>query len=77
MEKVSNLFHLAKKVGSIFNIGYMAECHRKRLMKIRNNMGAYESVRELVAFPSDVIVDIHYRRGLLDIDPIGSSISAN
>jgi hypothetical protein len=46
----SNLFNLTRETGSIYNFGYIAECHRKRLMRIRNNMGAYESVRKLVAF---------------------------
>jgi hypothetical protein len=47
---VSNLFYFARKSGSIYNFRYIAECHRKRLMKARNNMGVYESVRKLVAF---------------------------
>jgi hypothetical protein len=43
-------------------------------MKIRNDIGAYENVRKLVAFSSDVIVDIHHRRlwsNQSDIAPIG------
>jgi hypothetical protein len=47
----SNLFNVTRETGSIYNFGYIAECHRKRLMRIRNNIGAYESVRKLVAFP--------------------------
>jgi hypothetical protein len=46
---MSNLFYLARETGSIYNFRYIAECHRKRLMRIRNNIGAYESVRKLVA----------------------------
>jgi hypothetical protein len=71
---VSYLFYLARKLGGIYNFRYMANCHRERLMKIRNNIGAYESVRKLVAFSSDVIVDIHHRRLWSvpsDIAPIG------
>jgi hypothetical protein len=30
----SNLFYLTRETGSIYNFGYMAECHRKRLIKI-------------------------------------------
>jgi hypothetical protein len=50
MTLLSNLFYLTRETGSIYNFRYIAECHRKRLMKIRNNMGAYESVGKLVAF---------------------------
>jgi hypothetical protein len=45
-----NLLYFTRETGSIYKFRYMAECHRKRLIKIRNNMGAYESVRKLVAF---------------------------
>jgi hypothetical protein len=40
----------ARKTGSIYNFRYIAEYHRKRVIKVRNNIGAYESVRKLVAF---------------------------
>jgi hypothetical protein len=64
MKEMSNLFNLPKETGSIYSFEYIAECHRKRLIKTRNNMGAYESVRKLVAFPYDVMVDNHHRSGL-------------
>jgi hypothetical protein len=69
---VLNLFNLTKKTGSIHNFGYIVECHRKKLIKIRNNMGACESVGKLVAF--SLRCDIYHCRlwsGLLDINPIG------
>jgi hypothetical protein len=50
LEMVSNLFYFARKTGSIYSFRYIAECQRKRVMKVRNNIGAYESVRKLVAF---------------------------
>jgi hypothetical protein len=37
------------------------------MIKIRNDNGAYESVRKLVTFPSDVIVDNQHRSGLPDM----------
>jgi hypothetical protein len=47
--KMSNFFDLIREIGSIYNFQYIAECHRKRLIKIRTATGAYESVRKLVA----------------------------
>jgi hypothetical protein len=46
----SNLLYFTRETGSIYNFRYIVECHRKRLKRIRNNIGAYESVRKLVAF---------------------------
>jgi hypothetical protein len=50
MTLLSNLLYFTRETGSIYNFRYVVEYHRKRLMKIRNNIGAYESVRKLVAF---------------------------
>jgi hypothetical protein len=50
MKEMSNLFNLAREIGSIYNVGYIAECHRKRLIKTGISIGAYESVRKLVVF---------------------------
>jgi hypothetical protein len=47
---LSNLLYFTRETGSIYNFRYIVECHRKRLIKIRNNIGAYESVGKLVAF---------------------------
>jgi hypothetical protein len=47
---------------------------QKSLIRIRNNNGVNESVRRLVAFSPDVIVDNQYHRscsGLSDIDLVG------
>jgi hypothetical protein len=46
-----NLFYFTRKTGSIYNFGYIAGYHRKRLIRIRNNIGAYKSVRKLITFP--------------------------
>jgi hypothetical protein len=45
-----NLLYFTRETGSIYNFRYIAEYHRKRRIKIRNNIGAYESIRKLVAF---------------------------
>jgi hypothetical protein len=45
-----NLLYFTREIGSIYNFRYIIEYYRKRLIKIRNNIGAYESVRKLVAF---------------------------
>jgi hypothetical protein len=50
VKMVLNLFNLTRETGNIYNFGYIAEYHRKRVMKVRNNIGVYESVRKLVAF---------------------------
>jgi hypothetical protein len=47
---VSNLLYFTRETGIIYNFRYITEYHRKRLIKIRNNIGAYKSVRKLVAF---------------------------
>jgi hypothetical protein len=47
---MSNLLYFTRERGGIYNFRYIVEYHRKRLIKIRNNIGAYESVRKLVAF---------------------------
>jgi hypothetical protein len=59
---VLNLFYLTRKLDSIYNFRYIVECYRKRLIKIRNNIGVYESIRKLITFSSSIIVNIYYRR---------------
>ena len=61
---VLNLFYFTRKTSSIYNFRYMVECYKKRVNEIRNNIGAYESVRKLVAFSSDVVVDIVYYKAV-------------
>jgi hypothetical protein len=60
MTLLSNLFYLTRNLGSIYNFRYMAKHQRKRLIKIRNNMGHTRVLGNSLLFLSDVIVDIHH-----------------
>jgi hypothetical protein len=55
-----NLFYFTRETGSIYNFRYMVECHGKRLIEIRINIGAYESVRKLVASSGGKDVEIAF-----------------
>jgi hypothetical protein len=59
--KLMILLYFTRKTGSIYNFSYIVECHGKRLIKIRNNMGHTRVLGNSLLFLSDVIVDIYYR----------------